>query len=407
MRHAQLTLNAGPRSAPAEPQLRSTLRARLSHKSPIGSAVLSPFAPLALMLALVPLCSAFAPGLSVAPRAPRTAVHRAPVPEASLGIDLKGKVAFVAGVADSAGYGWAIVKALSEAGATVAVGTWPPVLAIFEKSLKSGKLDDDLILSDGSKMAVPKIYPLDAVFDEPGDVPDDVKNNKRYAGLDGYTISEVAAKVQADYGKVDVLVHSLANGPEVKRPLMQVSRNGYLAAASASSYSMVSLAQKFTPFMNKGGSILSLSFVAAERVVPGYGGGMSSAKAQLESDTRVLAFELGRAYGVRINSISAGALKSRAASAIGGARGEKTYIEYCIDYAEANSPLVRDLTADDVGATAAFLSSPLAAGITGTIVYVDNGLQAMAAGIDAKSFDGYQFSYPFEMPGCPPAPVPE
>ena len=241
------------------------------------------------MLALVPLCSAFAPGLSVAPRAPRTAVHRAPVPEASLGIDLKGKVAFVAGVADSAGYGWAIVKALSEAGATVAVGTWPPVLAIFEKSLKSGKLDDDLILSDGSKMAVPKIYPLDAVFDEPDDVPDDVKNNKRYAGLDGYTISEVAAKVQADYGKVDVLVHSLANGPEVKRPLMQVSRNGYLAAASASSYSMVSLAQKFTPFMNKGGSILSLSFVAAERVVPGYGGGMSSAKAQLESDTKILA----------------------------------------------------------------------------------------------------------------------
>ena len=99
--------------------------------------------------------------------------------------------------------------------------------------------------------------------------------------------------------------------------------------------------------------------------------------------------------------------EAAAASAIGGARGEKTYIEYCIDYAEANSPLVRDLTADDVGATAAFLSSPLAAGITGTIVYVDNGLQAMAAGIDAKSFDGYQFSYPFEMPGCPPAPVPE
>ena len=80
---------------------------------------------------------------------------------------------------------------------------------------------------------------------------------------------------------------------------------------------------------------------------------------------------------------------------------------YCIDYAEVNAPLQRDLDADDVGAAAAFLSSPLAAGITGTIVYVDNGLQAMAAGIDAKSFDGYQFSYPFEMPGCPPAPVPE
>ena len=161
------------------------------------------------------------------------------MPEASLGIDLKGKVAFVAGVADSAGYGWAIVKALSEAGATVAVGTWPPVLAIFEKSLQVGEARRRPHPLDGSKMAVPKIYPLDAVFDEPDDVPDDVKNNKRYAGLDGYMISEVAAKVQADYGKVDVLVHSLANGPEVKRPLMQVSRNGYLAAASASSYSMV------------------------------------------------------------------------------------------------------------------------------------------------------------------------
>ena len=153
--------------------------------------------------------------------------------------------------------------------------------------------------------------------------------------------------------------------------------------------------------MNKGGAILALSVVAAERVVPGYGGGMSSAKAQLESDMRTLSFELGRAYGVRINTISAGALKSRAASAIGGARGEKAYIEYCIDYAEANSPLQRDLEADDVGAAAAFLCSPLAAAITGVNLYVDNGLQAMACGIDSKSFDGYQFSYPFDMPGNP------
>lgn len=112
--------------------------------------------------------------------------------------------------------------------------------------------------------------------------------------------------------------------------------------------------------MNRGGAILALSFVAAERVVPGYGGGMSSAKSQLESDMRVLSFELGRAYGLRINTISAGALKSRAASAIGGVRGEKTYIEYCIDYSEANAPLQQDLEADDVGATAAFLCSPRA-----------------------------------------------
>lgn len=206
---------------------------------------------------------------------------------ASLPIDLKGKVAFVAGVADSSGYGWSIVKKLTEAGATVAVGTWPPVLGMFEKSLKMGKLDDDLILSDGSKMTIPTIYALDAVYDHPDDVPEDVKTNKRYAGLDCYTISEVAAKVAADFGKIDILVHSLANGPEVQKPLIQVSRNGYLAASSASAYSCVSLVQNFAPHMPEGGSILALSFVAAERVVPGYGGGMSSAKAQLESDMKV------------------------------------------------------------------------------------------------------------------------
>ena len=78
---------------------------------------------------------------------------------AKLPIDLTGKVAFVAGVADSSGYGWGIVKALSEAGATVAVGTWPPVLGIFEKSLKKGSFDEDSVLSDGSKMEIAKIYP--------------------------------------------------------------------------------------------------------------------------------------------------------------------------------------------------------------------------------------------------------
>ena len=79
------------------------------------------------------------------------------------------------------------------------------------------------------------------------DVPDDVKTNKRYAGLDGFTISECADKVAADYGKIDILVHSLANGPEVTKPLLETSRRGYLAASSASAYSMVSLVQEFGP----------------------------------------------------------------------------------------------------------------------------------------------------------------
>ena len=122
---------------------------------------------------------------------------------------------------------------------------------------------------------------------------------------------------------------------------------------------------------------------------------------------QVLSFELGRAYGLRINTISAGALKSRAASAIGGARGEKTYIEYCIDYQKANAPLTRDLEADDVGATAAFLCSPLAAGITGVNLYVDNGIRAMAASIDSRAFEGFKFNCATIMDGgCNPrAPV--
>jgi enoyl-[acyl-carrier protein] reductase I len=157
-----------------------------------------------------------------------------------------------------------------------------------------------------------------------------------------------------------------------------------LAASSASAYSFVSLVQKFGPIMNTGGAVLSLTYIASERVIPGYGGGMSSAKAALESDTRTLAYEAGRKYGVTINTISAGALKSRAASAIGD-KGEKSFIEYAIDYAKANAPLAKDLYSDDVGHVAAFLCSPLAGAVTGTTMYVDNGLHAMGLAMDSKA----------------------
>jgi len=122
--------------------------------------------------------------------------------------------------------------------------------------------------------------------------------------------------------------------------------------------------------MRKGGSFLSLTYLAGERVIPGYGGGMSSAKAALESDTRTLAFEAGRKYGIRVNTISAGPLASRAASAIG-------IIEKMVEYCAQNSPLTDPLQAGEVGNTAAFLSSALASGITGTIVYVDKGYHSM------------------------------
>ncbi|KAK2381405.1 enoyl-[acyl-carrier-protein] reductase [NADH], chloroplastic [Trifolium repens] len=300
-------------------------------------------------------------------------------PISGLPINLKGKRAFIAGVADDNGYGWAIAKSLAAAGAEILLGTWVPALNIFESSLRRGKFDESRVLPDGSLMEITKVYPLDAVFDNYEDVPEDIKTNKRYAGSSKWTVQEVAESVKEDFGSIDILVHSLANGPEVTKPLLETSRNGYLAALSASSYSYVSLLKHFLPILNPGGSSLSLTYIASERIIPGYGGGMSSAKAALESDTRVLAFEAGRKRKIRVNTISAGPLRSRAAKAIG-------FIDMMIDYSTANAPLQKELSAEEVGNAAAFLSSPLASAITGTVLYVDNGLNAMGVGVDSPIF---------------------
>lgn len=288
-------------------------------------------------------------------------------------IDLKGKVAFIAGIADDRGFGWAIAKALAQAGATVIVGTWVPLMKIFTTSLSQGKFDAARALSDGSLMEFAKVYPLDAMFDTPEDVPQEIKENKRYAGHEGYTISEVAKAIKKEFGQIDFLVHSLANGPEVKNPLLETSRSGYLAAVSSSSYSYVSMIQHFGPLMPRGGAAVSLTYMASERAVPGYGGGMSSAKAALESDTRMLAFEAGRKWGIRLNTISAGAWGSRAAKAIG-------FIDRMIEYAEKSSPIPECIESKEVGDAALFLLSPMGSGITGSIVYVDKGMHAMGVG---------------------------
>jgi len=262
----------------------------------------------------------------------------------------------------------------------VILGTWVPALNIFETSLRRGKFDDSRVLSDGSLMEFAAVLPMDAVFDSPEDVPEEIKTNKRYAANEGYTVSECAARVKEEFGNIDIVIHSLANGPEVAKPLLETSRKGYLAAISASSFSLVSLVQRFGPIMNPGGSVLSLTYLAGERVIPGYGGGMSSAKAALESDTRVLAYEAGRKFGLRVNTISAGPLGSRAAKAIG-------FIDDMIQYSSANSPLPGNiLYAEDVGNTAAFLSSPMACAITGTTIYVDHGLHTMGLAVDSPIF---------------------
>ena len=297
-----------------------------------------------------------------------------------LNIDLSGRRALVAGVADDHGFGFAIAKCLAMAGATVCVGTWPPALNIFLNLLERGKMDESRKMPDGSLLQFEKIYPLDAAFDSLADAPEDIRTNKRYKETGDFSIDGLRQRMTADFGAqpLDILVHSLANGPEVKKPLLEVSRNGYLSAVGVSAYSLVGLVQQLGPMMRPGASVMSLTYMASERAIPGYGGGMSSAKAALVSDTRLLAFEAGRKWGLRVNTISAGPYASRAASAIG-------IIERMVQYCAANSPLPEALEAMEVGQVAAFLASPLSSGITGTTIYVDKGYHSMGMAATALS----------------------
>ena len=138
--------------------------------------------------------------------------------------------------------------------------------------------------------------------------------------------------------------------------------------------------QRFGPIMNKGGAAISLTYLASEKIIPGYGGGMSSAKAALESDTQVLAYEAGRKWGIRVNTISAGPLGSRAAKAIG-------FIDDMINYSLTNAPSRRSRSPPWRLARPPRSSAPLASGITGSCIYVDNGLHAMGLATDAKSLE--------------------
>lgn len=291
-----------------------------------------------------------------------------------LAIDLTGKRALVAGVADERGFGFAIAKALAEAGASVAVATWPPLLKAFKLMLARPTSEPALQLSDGRKLEFAGIYPFDADYDHLDDVPADVRNHRRYSDAGDFSVAGLAAAIAADGGS-DIVVHSVANAPEVKRPLLETSRAGYLGAVSTSAYSYVSLVRHLGPIMRPGGAFLALSYLAGSRVIPGYGGGMSTAKAALESDARVLAYEAGRRWRQRVNVISPGPYPSRAAEAIGP-------IDHMVRYTSRASPLQTPITAAEVAATAAFLVSPLASGITGTVIYVDKGFSTMGVHLE-------------------------
>jgi enoyl-[acyl-carrier protein] reductase I len=226
-------------------------------------------------------------------------------------------------------------------------------MGIFEKLLERGKLDASRKMSDGSLLEFERVYPVDAAFDTLDDAPAVLRESKRYASRADFSLAGAGERLVADFGEkpLDIVIHCLANGPEVHLPLLKTSRGGYLAAVGVSAYSLVSMVQRYSPLMRPGGSFLSLTYLASERVIPGYGG------------------------GVRVNTISAGPYASRAASVTG-------IIDDVVAYYERNAPIQQKLTTVEVANTAAFLVSPLATGITGATVYVDKGYHAMGKGAD-------------------------
>src|SRR5438876_9433305 len=140
-----------------------------------------------------------------------------------LAIDLTGKRALVAGVADDAGFGFAISKALAEAGASVCVGTWPPALNIFETLIRRGKIDESRKLSRGGMLEFEKIYPLDAAYDTLADCPEEARPSKRHTERGDSSVHALADAMRRDCGDkaLDIVAHSLANRPEVKHPLLE------------------------------------------------------------------------------------------------------------------------------------------------------------------------------------------
>ncbi len=288
-------------------------------------------------------------------------------------IDFSGKVALVTGVADNDSFAWYISKALQAAGAKIVLASHPRVVGIVESFLgrDMDKESRKLPYVDG-ELKAEKVYPMDARFDTMADVDEATRNDKRWSKYPFYAIKEVVDAVGKDFGGIDILVHSMAFSREIKNRMIDTSRMAYNEAIGISAYSLTSLLRAAEPYMENrpgGASAVGLTYLGGSRVVPYYGGGMSTAKAALQIDAAQLAHNLGT-KNIRVNLISAGPYASRAARAIGD-------IDKMISYAAERSPLPRSIEPEEVANAAAFLCSPLASGITGHVLYVDCGYHVM------------------------------
>ena len=255
-------------------------------------------------------------------------------------LDLTGKNALVTGIANNRSIAWGIAQQLHQAGANLGVTYLPDPKGRFEK--KVGEL----------------VAPLNpSIF-----LPCDVQNDEQI----DTTFSIIADK----WDKLDILIHCLAfaDKEDLSGEFSATSREGFRKALEISSYSLTTLAKRAKPLMKEGGSIITLSYLGGVKVVPNYNV-MGVAKSALEMSVRYLASELG-SDNIRVNAISAGPIRTLASSAVGG-------ILDMIRHVEAIAPLKRTVTQLEVGNTAAFLSSNLASGITGQVIYVDAGYEIM------------------------------
>ena len=246
---------------------------------------------------------------------------------------LQGKKAVIFGLANNRSIAYGIARAFRDNGAQVAL-SW------VGEALK--------------KRVEPIAEELGADFTFPCD-----------AGKDE-DIAAAAETVREKWGSADILIHAVAfaNRDDLQGRYIETSREGFALALDISAYSLVAMCKHFEPILSEGGSVLTLSYYGAQKHVPHYNV-MGVAKAALEASVRYLAYDLGR-KGIRINAISAGPLKTLASSGISG-------FHKILNHIETFTPLKKNVTIEDVGNTALFLASPLAAGITGDIIFVDAG----------------------------------
>jgi len=252
-------------------------------------------------------------------------------------VSLESKTALVFGVANKRSIAWGIARKLHEAGAQLAI-----VYQNERLRLEAEDLAASLPGAQALQCDVSRDEDVDALF----------------------------AAVRARYGKLHVLVHSIAYAPaeELRREFLETSREGFRIAHDVSVYSLIALARSAAPLMTEGGSIITMTYYGAEKVVPHYNV-MGVAKAALEATVRYLAYDLGK-HKVRVNAISAGPIKTLAARGIAG-------LNAMLEMHAGKAPLQRNIEVDEVAAVGLFLASDLASGITGETIYVDCGYNIM------------------------------